>query len=49
MKAASGVEMLELSMNIMGTPSIIHPTLIWDQDTVVDADIRANYPKSARP
>lgn len=42
MKVASGVETLEISMNIMGTPSSIHPSLIWDHDTVILLD--AGYP-----
>ncbi|MHB8157865.1 MAG: MBL fold metallo-hydrolase [Desulfocucumaceae bacterium] len=42
MKVASGVEALEISMNIMGTPGIIYPSLIWDNHTVILVD--AGYP-----
>lgn len=38
MKVANGVETLELTMNVMGTQSVIHPTLIWDTDTVILVD-----------
>jgi len=42
MKIASGVEMLEISSNIMGNLSIINPTLIWDKDIVILVD--AGFP-----
>ncbi|MCL6478917.1 MAG: hypothetical protein K6T65_10940 [Peptococcaceae bacterium] len=42
MKIADGFEMLEISANIMGTASIIYPTLIWDNDTAILVD--AGYP-----
>jgi glyoxylase-like metal-dependent hydrolase (beta-lactamase superfamily II) len=42
MKIATGVEMLEITANIMGTTSIINPTLIWDKDTVILVD--AGFP-----
>lgn len=47
MKIAKGVEALELTMNIMGNQSIIHPTLIWDDETVVlvDAGIPSQLPE----
>lgn len=38
MKVANGVQALELEMNFMGNQSIIQPTLIWDQDTVILVD-----------
>lgn len=34
--------MLEISANIMGTPSVINPTLIWDNDTLILID--TGYP-----
>lgn len=47
MNIAKGVEALELTMNIMGSQSIIHPTLIWDDETVilVDAGIPSLLPE----
>lgn len=42
MKIANGIYMLEISCNIMGTPSVINPTLIWDNDTVILID--TGYP-----
>jgi glyoxylase-like metal-dependent hydrolase (beta-lactamase superfamily II) len=42
MKAAEGVEMLEISATVMGKPDTIHPTLIWDRDTVILVD--TGYP-----
>lgn len=42
MKVANGVEMLEISANVMGRVSSIHPTLIWDNDTVILVD--AGFP-----
>ncbi|HWQ40759.1 MAG TPA: MBL fold metallo-hydrolase [Desulfosporosinus sp.] len=47
MNIAKGVEALELPMNVMGTQSIIHPTLIWDDETVilVDAGIPSQLPE----
>ena len=38
MKIADGIEMLELKMNMMGRESIIYPTLLWDDNTVVLVD-----------
>lgn len=43
MKIASGVEMLEISADIMGIPSIINPTLIWDNDAIILVD--TGYPR----
>lgn len=37
MKIASGVDVLELTMNL-GQPSTIHPTLIWDDENVILVD-----------
>jgi glyoxylase-like metal-dependent hydrolase (beta-lactamase superfamily II) len=42
MKIANGVEMLEISANVMETPTIINPTLIWDKDAIILVD--AGYP-----
>lgn len=42
MKTAIGIKTLEISMNVMGALNIVHPTLIWDYDTVVLVD--AGYP-----
>lgn len=43
MKVANGVEMLELPANLLGGgPSTIHPTIIWDNDTVILVD--TGYP-----
>lgn len=42
MKIANGIEMLEISSNIMGNISVINPTLICDKDTVILVD--AGYP-----
>lgn len=38
LKIADGIEMLEIPMNIMGRESTIHPTLMWDDDTVILVD-----------
>jgi glyoxylase-like metal-dependent hydrolase (beta-lactamase superfamily II) len=38
MKVADGLEMLELKMNMMGQQSVIHPTLIWDDNEAVLVD-----------
>ncbi|MFC4766028.1 MBL fold metallo-hydrolase [Effusibacillus consociatus] len=42
MQVANGVEMLEIAATVMGKVHIIHPTLIWDQDTAILVD--AGYP-----
>ncbi|SFJ67247.1 MBL fold metallo-hydrolase [Thermoflavimicrobium dichotomicum] len=42
MQIANGVEMLEISANIMGKLDTIFPTLIWDKDTVILVD--TGYP-----
>ena len=39
MRLANGVEVLELPMQSFMGRSIIHPTLIWDEDTVVLVDV----------
>jgi glyoxylase-like metal-dependent hydrolase (beta-lactamase superfamily II) len=46
MKIADGVEMMELSMNMGGIQSSIHPTLIWDDNNVilVDAGLPGGLP-----
>ncbi len=38
MKIADGVEALALTMDFMGRQMVIHPTLIWDNDTVILVD-----------
>ncbi|HKI56830.1 MAG TPA: MBL fold metallo-hydrolase [Trueperaceae bacterium] len=38
MHVAEGVEALDLTMAFMGGQSVIHPTLIWDDDDVVLVD-----------
>jgi glyoxylase-like metal-dependent hydrolase (beta-lactamase superfamily II) len=47
LKIADGIEMIELKMNLMGRESVIYPTLIWDDDTVVlvDAGITGSLAK----
>lgn len=47
MKIANGIEMLELPITIMGVESIIYPTLIWDDETVVlvDAGLSTSLPE----
>lgn len=42
MKTASGMEALEISVNVMGKPGKIYPTLIWDNNTAILVD--AGYP-----
>lgn len=42
MRIANGVEMLEISATIMGKLDIIHPTLIWDKNTMILVD--TGYP-----
>lgn len=38
MNIAKGVEVLELTMTIAANQSIIYPTLIWDEETVILVD-----------
>jgi glyoxylase-like metal-dependent hydrolase (beta-lactamase superfamily II) len=47
MKVADGVEMLEISANVMGKQDVIHPTLIWNEHAVilVDAGFPGQLPK----
>ncbi len=47
MKTASGFAMLEISADMMGRPTVIHPTIIWDQDHVimVDTGFPGQYPQ----
>lgn len=42
MKIADGIEMLDLSIDIMGNRSVIHPTILWDKDNTILVD--AGYP-----
>ncbi|MDA8441292.1 MAG: MBL fold metallo-hydrolase [Peptococcaceae bacterium] len=47
MNVAKGVETIEITMNAMGNQSLIHPTLIWDEETVilVDAGMPSELPQ----
>jgi glyoxylase-like metal-dependent hydrolase (beta-lactamase superfamily II) len=45
MRVANGVEMLATSTNFMGKSLVVHPTVIWDNDTVILVD--AGYPGQA--
>jgi glyoxylase-like metal-dependent hydrolase (beta-lactamase superfamily II) len=38
MKVANGIEMLDLTANLALGADVIHPTLIWDNDTVILVD-----------
>ncbi|HVN67545.1 MAG TPA: MBL fold metallo-hydrolase [Candidatus Sulfotelmatobacter sp.] len=38
MKIAAGIEMLEISLEVMGRPGAVYPTLIWDKEAVVLVD-----------
>ena len=38
MNVAPGVAMLDLPFEMMGTRSLIHPTVLWDADDVVLVD-----------
>lgn len=38
MKIADGIEMLDLSIDIMGNKSIIHPMILWDKDKTILVD-----------
>jgi glyoxylase-like metal-dependent hydrolase (beta-lactamase superfamily II) len=40
-KIANGIEMLKLTINVTGTESIIYPTLMWDENTVILVDAGA--------
>jgi glyoxylase-like metal-dependent hydrolase (beta-lactamase superfamily II) len=42
MRIADGIEALELNANAMGRPTVIYPTLIWDDQTVILVD--AGFP-----
>lgn len=47
MNVAKGVEALELTMNMMGFHTLIYPTLVWDEETVimVDAGLPSSLPE----
>jgi glyoxylase-like metal-dependent hydrolase (beta-lactamase superfamily II) len=47
MQVAKGLEMLEITANLMGRQMTIHPALIWDEDTVilVDAGFPGQFPQ----
>lgn len=32
MQIECGIEMLEISANVMGKPGVIYPTLVWDDE-----------------
>lgn len=38
MKIANGIEALDLTVNMMGRQSTLHPTLIWDDNEVILVD-----------
>jgi glyoxylase-like metal-dependent hydrolase (beta-lactamase superfamily II) len=38
MKIAKGIETIDLVMNLMGNESIIHPTLLWDENEIILID-----------
>ncbi|QYR21436.1 MBL fold metallo-hydrolase [Paenibacillus sp. sptzw28] len=46
MKAAMGVETIEIETNFRGRPELYHPTLIWDKDgaVLIDAGIPGQLP-----
>jgi glyoxylase-like metal-dependent hydrolase (beta-lactamase superfamily II) len=46
-KTTYGVKMLEVPVNMMGRPGILHPTLIFDHDTVILVD--AGLPGQVAP
>ncbi|MFL0245694.1 MBL fold metallo-hydrolase [Candidatus Clostridium stratigraminis] len=46
MKIVDGIEMLEVSVNLMGTPEKIYPTLIKDKDNMILVD--TGYPNQQR-
>ncbi len=50
MNIAAGVEMLDIPAEIRGTPTLIHPTLIWDDQTtiLVDAGFPGQVPEFRR-
>lgn len=43
MRIDDGIEMLEIEVNVMGTPSIINPILLWDDKNTILID--TGYPK----
>jgi glyoxylase-like metal-dependent hydrolase (beta-lactamase superfamily II) len=47
MKIANGIEMMEIQINSMGRKTIIYPTLMWDNETVilVDAGMANSLPQ----
>jgi glyoxylase-like metal-dependent hydrolase (beta-lactamase superfamily II) len=46
LKISNGIEMLEISAVIMGKTDTIHPTLFWDEETVILVD--TGYPGQSR-
>lgn len=42
MQVAKGLEMLEITANLMGETRVIYPALIWDEDTAILVD--AGFP-----
>jgi glyoxylase-like metal-dependent hydrolase (beta-lactamase superfamily II) len=45
MRIANNIEALELTMALMGNPSVIHPTLIWDENgaTLIDTGVPGQF------
>lgn len=46
MKITDGIQMLEVSVNLMGKPEMIYPTLIKDKDTMILVD--TGYPNQLK-
>ena len=46
MKIANGIEALEVAVNLMGQPSIIYPTVMWDEHTAILVD--AGFPHTEK-
>ena len=42
MKIANGIELLEISANVMGQPTFIYPVLLWDESDIILVD--SGYP-----
>ena len=47
MKIANGIEIMEIQINSMGRKTIIYPTLMWDNETVIlfDAGMANSLPQ----
>ncbi|MEA4964169.1 hypothetical protein [Lutispora sp.] len=35
MHVKCGIEMLEISANVMGKPDVIYPTIVWDDEGAI--------------